>query len=609
MRRKPIIPIMALTTLVLLSACNKKPDNPALPQETLVPTNTTAPTATTVPTPVPTETPVPTATETPAPEPTATNTPVPTVTPTEPPVHEHIWTVQITPVTCTSDGFTMEVCECGETQNETTIPATGHIAVRNITKDATVEEEGEWEEVCTVCMEVVATGTIEKAVPTATPTPTATPVPTATPTAAPKPTNTPTPTATPTPTPTPKPTATPTPTPTPKPTATPAPTATPTPATGEPFLMWKGGEVKGKTIQISNLTPVQFAFEVGNYNAYFGYKNEEDVPRRSKHLYFMATVSDETVVSIKSNQSDKFPTLDIIPLTPGTVSITVNIYIRDENLRISGGTDKVLQGTVLDSYTFLLEVVEEKSKVDTSGYNPAEHGYPVKLGEWQVGDNVYTSLWWNEKECSTTAYYRDNRKTYDEGMLLVLFTGNGEMWTREEYKEHYGMRLFKLPWQDAADTLGAQAPVEYYFDEGITRIEAFGTDYCVKLHLPNSLREIGESAFEMISVTELVIPEGVERIEKRAFSRADYLESLLLPSTLKYVGRAAFNMTYWHPTHGYNKLLKVKLPASLEYMGEAVFDNRWFITLTAPKGLDTGKFNKEWLGWEGDADQATLKFE
>jgi len=193
-KQKLFFMVVITSSLLTLAACNNT--------STVTPVPTVAPTETVAPTTEPTV--APTATV----EPTATSTPVPT--PTEVP-HSHTWVLTEVSATCTTSGSSVEECSCGEQQNFTEIPATGHITEKKVTKEATVDEEGMWEEVCTVCGDVISTGTIDKLVPTATPTPTATPIPT------------PTPKATATPTPSPKPTSTPTPTPSPKPTATPTP--------------------------------------------------------------------------------------------------------------------------------------------------------------------------------------------------------------------------------------------------------------------------------------------------------------------------------------------------------------------------------------------------
>ena len=54
------------------------------------------------------------------------------------------------------------------------------------------------------------------------------------------------------------------------------------------------------------------------------------------------------------------------------------------------------------------------------------------------------------------------------------------------------------------------------------------------------LKVISESAFSANYLTRIVIPEGVTRIEKGAFSSTNFLTSISLPSTLEYIGAEAF---------------------------------------------------------------------
>ena len=191
---KKAVFISITTILILLSACNKASEEIIIPEETITPIIklTEVPTPTTELIVEPTITTVPT--EEPTVIPTATNTPTPTLepTPTEVP-HEHVWVLTTTEATCTTEGNTVEICECGEQQNYTILPILAHTVEKKVTKESTVEEEGEWEEVCTVCGEVTNSGVIEKLIPTPTPEPTATPTPKATATPTPSPSPTPSP--------------------------------------------------------------------------------------------------------------------------------------------------------------------------------------------------------------------------------------------------------------------------------------------------------------------------------------------------------------------------------------------------------------------------------
>lgn len=132
--------------MLLLAGCQDYNSTP-------VPTETVAPTATSIPEPTasPTPTAIPTPTEIVAPE--------TMVTPTESPIHEHTWESKSTEATCTTNGSTWMECSCGETKDTVELFALGHITITNTIQEPTFEEDGLWEEVCTVCGEVVNAGT------------------------------------------------------------------------------------------------------------------------------------------------------------------------------------------------------------------------------------------------------------------------------------------------------------------------------------------------------------------------------------------------------------------------------------------------------------------
>lgn len=222
--KKKLLSLIAVLGIAGMIGC-------ASNNQTVVPTNMPTPEITTTeapvatltsePTTIPTETPTPTATTTPTPEPTASPTPSPT--PTEIP-HEHQWELVTTEATCTTDGHSAEICVCGETQNNTrlpaightwtkkeivatctdngkiweecncgeiqnevTIPATGHLEYTyRVVVSPSVAEDGRYENVCNTCSTIVASGSITKLTPT--PMPIATLKPTSPPTPTPSPT-------------------------------------------------------------------------------------------------------------------------------------------------------------------------------------------------------------------------------------------------------------------------------------------------------------------------------------------------------------------------------------------------------------------------------------
>ena len=81
-------------------------------------------------------------------------------------------------------------------------------------------------------------------------------------------------------------------------------------------------------------------------------------------------------------------------------------------------------------------------------------------------------------------------------------------------------------------------------NEGITEIQerAFQSSAITQVALPNSLKSIGNEAFESCDTLQsVVIPEGVETIGDYAFGFNYELRSLTLPSTLKSLGSNVFN--------------------------------------------------------------------
>ena len=62
------------------------------------------------------------------------------------------------------------------------------------------------------------------------------------------------------------------------------------------------------------------------------------------------------------------------------------------------------------------------------------------------------------------------------------------------------------------------------------------------IELPKSLKVIGKEAFAYSGLKKLEIPDGVKRIEERAFEGCYYLHTVQLPAGLEYVDEKAFSM-------------------------------------------------------------------
>lgn len=70
---------------------------------------------------------------------------------------------------------------------------------------------------------------------------------------------------------------------------------------------------------------------------------------------------------------------------------------------------------------------------------------------------------------------------------------------------------------------------------------AFSRTDITSIQLPNSIKEIGESAFSRCSLlTNIEIPSGLQTIQDLAFNDCENLENIFLPKSIHYIGNAAF---------------------------------------------------------------------
>jgi len=589
---------------------------------------TMAPTATTVPTSKPTEAPiiteepiatvapteVPDITEVPlpsnSPEPTATSTPIPT--PTDVP-HEHKWAAKEQPATCTVGGRTWEECECGEIQNEVILEALGHgKLIYTVTTGPTTEAEGKYEESCETCGTVVNKGNIKKLDPTPIPTATATPKPTATPTSTPIPapteaphehkwvakdfpatctndgktweececgeiknevvrkatghgnliytvTTEPTteaegkyeesceicgtvvnkgnikkldPTPIPTATATPKPTVTPTPTVTIYPTNTPIPTPTAIPVVGEIQVY---GET---TITLTNLAPVEYTiFLAGNV----------------ANLELEYAIANDVILDVRLTKGniDKQYSLKLQPNgRTGKTGIVLTMY----------GTDEYGNRVACDEV--ILNV-----KVEIKDYDPVADGYPIFVEKWTY-EGFNMELWQVDKVGYSTA--------------VLIINGEGKV-TRD----------IRKGWTTFSDYNHSIEKI--YFGEGITEI-SFGlpTEATKEIYLPSTLKILGSSVFKNARLQEVILPEGLERIERGAFSHCYELQRVILPSSLKHIGSSAFSYKTQTPWENTDCLKEITIPQSVEYIGYGAFQQRHGLVITLEKGTNTSGYEDGW---------------
>jgi hypothetical protein len=122
---------------------------------------------------------------------------------------------------------------------------------------------------------------------------------------------------------------------------------------------------------------------------------------------------------------------------------------------------------------------------------------------------------------------------------------------------------------------------EYTIPEGVEVMEhdSFTCQSNLRrIHLPSTLREMGDNTFLCDPIESLELPEGIREVPGSMCEVCKELKEVRLPSTIIGIGIGAFN--------GCDKLEKINLPDSIWYMEDNVFSGcRSLKHVTLPKQL------------------------
>lgn len=159
--------------------------------------------------------------------------------------------------------------------------------------------------------------------------------------------------------------------------------------------------------------------------------------------------------------------------------------------------------------------------------------------------------------------------TYVEGDFLggilpddcVLIDANGKERRNEDFytktEDGYGLYLlddnraglYRLREEDLANEGVLELPAEVDGYEIVFLFLGYEDIIAEKIICPDTVRIIGESCFDSDTVTEIVLAEGIERIEYSAFSDCTALDRIELPAGLKYVDTWAFDINRLDEIH------------------------------------------------------------
>jgi hypothetical protein len=111
------------------------------------------------------------------------------------------------------------------------------------------------------------------------------------------------------------------------------------------------------------------------------------------------------------------------------------------------------------------------------------------------------------------------------------------------------------------------------FDADVTMIGDHAFENCESLTgitIPDSVTKIGESAFELTSLTSFTIPEGMTTIERNTFASCFSLASVTIPESVKYIKSGAFSCC--------SDLSGITLPNNLESIESDAFSYCYSLT-------------------------------
>lgn len=144
----------------------------------------------------------------------------------------------------------------------------------------------------------------------------------------------------------------------------------------------------------------------------------------------------------------------------------------------------------------------------------------------QYGSDAQTFFGYHTDRLAKDFYLTFGEKETSEEYLS--FDENGETAILEGYKENCPSKVV--------------IPRKLKSGKIVTEIrrDAFKSSSIEEIHVPGTVKTIGDSAFESCTqLKKVVLSEGVEQLGSKAFEKCSKLESLVLPVTMKKLGNSS----------------------------------------------------------------------
>lgn len=146
-----------------------------------------------------------------------------------------------------------------------------------------------------------------------------------------------------------------------------------------------------------------------------------------------------------------------------------------------------------------------------------------------------------EGQCGENVYY-----SFDGETKVLTISGSGDMYdfngtwqSDHEDTDPLDPERTYAPWSEYREDI-----LSVYIEDGVTRIGDNAFENCSNLgdvRFGKDIKSIGFQAFLSTSITEAVLPEGLEAITGCAFNFCEALEKVVLPESLKALEGWAFN--------------------------------------------------------------------
>ena len=134
--------------------------------------------------------------------------------------------------------------------------------------------------------------------------------------------------------------------------------------------------------------------------------------------------------------------------------------------------------------------------------------------------------------------------TYDEATETLTFKGNGDL-DKDQFGDDYYFRLWEIEKPThVVISPGITSVKEYFFCyqiEGNTGKDRNHFDKIKTVELPDTITEIGGSAFSGTGIQEIMIPDHVKTIGDFAFDDCRQLKEVVVPEGVTTVGAMAFS--------------------------------------------------------------------